>query len=222
MASPVGLEALLRWRRGGELVSASEFIPAAEESGQIVAIGAFVLEEACRQQRRLAAAGLDLPVSVNVSARQLADAAFAEIVGRALERTGTPAERLELEVTESLLLGVHGAPAVFHELRRRGVRIAVDDFGTGHSSLSRLRELPIDRLKIDRAFVVDLDQRQESRVICELVVKLGHALGLKVIAEGVERPAQDALLRELGCDEAQGYLYGPPMPVEELVARLGR
>lgn len=219
----VGVEALLRWqRRPGEWASAGEFIAVAEDSGQIVALGAFVLERACADQRVLARAGIDVPVSVNLSVRQLLDPGFIAVVEGALERAKLSPDRLELEVTESMLLAGEGPTAVIRELRRRGVRIAVDDFGTGHSSLARLRELPVDRLKIDRTFVVDLDQRREARVICELVVKLGQALGLRVIAEGVERSSQDALLRELGCDEVQGFYYGPPMALEDLRALLDR
>jgi diguanylate cyclase (GGDEF)-like protein len=216
----VGFEALLRWQRDStSLVSASEFIEAAEESGQIVPIGTFVLEEACRWQQALARKGFDLPVSVNVSPRQLEDPSFYDRVLGALELSQTPAERLELEVTESLLLN-RGATDVFAALRARGVRIAVDDFGIGQSSLSRLRELPIERLKIDRAFISELDVREESRVICELIVRLGHALGLRVIAEGVERKSQDQLLRDFGCDEVQGFLYGYPMTFDEVEREL--
>lgn len=219
----VGVEALLRWQRSpGDWVSAAEFITAAEDSGQIIPVGAFVLERACAEQRVLAQAGFDVPVSVNLSVRQLQDPGFLPMVEEALRKTGLPAERLELEVTESMLIGGEGPMELIRELRRRGVRVAVDDFGTGHSSLARLRELPADRLKIDRAFVVELDLRREARVICELVVKLGHALGLRVVAEGVERATQDALLRELGCDEVQGFFYGRPVPLTELLASLRR
>jgi diguanylate cyclase (GGDEF)-like protein len=219
----IGVEALLRWQRSpGEWVSAAEFISAAEDSGQIIPVGAFVLERACAQQRELARAGFDVPVSVNLSVRQLRDPGFARLVEDALSRAGLPADRLELEVTESMLIGGEGGIEVVRDLRRRGVRVAVDDFGTGHSSLARLRELPVDRLKIDRSFVVDLDARREARVICELVVKLGQALGLRVIAEGVERASQDALLRELGCDEVQGFFYGPPMLLDDLLVLLRR
>ncbi|GIX34204.1 MAG: diguanylate cyclase [Lysobacterales bacterium] len=219
----VGVEALLRWQRSpGDWVSAAEFITAAEDSGQIIPVGAFVLERACAEQRVLAQAGFDVPVSVNLSVRQLQDPGFLRMVEEALRKTGLPPERLELEVTESMLIGGEGPMDLIRELRRRGVRVAVDDFGTGHSSLARLRELPADRLKIDRAFVVELDLRREARVICELVVKLGHALGLRVVAEGVERATQDALLRELGCDEVQGFFYGRPVPLTELLASLRR
>lgn len=214
-----GVEALLRWERApGELLGPDRFIAAAEESGQIVRIGAWVLLEACRQQRRWLEQGRDVCVAVNVSPRQIREPGFAVSVEAALADTGIRPDRLELEVTESLLLDEgERAAAVFGPLRQRGVRIAIDDFGTGHSSLGRLQQLPLDRLKIDRSFITEIDRRAENRVIAELVIKLGHALGLAVLAEGVETEAQEAVLRSLGCDEVQGYRYGRPMWPDEVL-----
>lgn len=213
-----GVEALLRWQRApGQLLAPDRFIAAAEESGQIVRIGAWVLKEACRQQRQWASEGLDVCVAVNVSPRQIREPDFPATVEAALIETGIRPDRLELEVTESLLLDEgERAVAVFGQLRQRGVRIAIDDFGTGHSSLGRLQQLPLDRLKIDRSFVTGIDTRSENRVIAELVIKLGHALGLAVLAEGVETEAQESVLRALGCDEVQGYRYGRPMWPDEV------
>ncbi len=214
----VGVEALLRWQRGpGELVGPDRFIDAAEESGLIVPIGAWVVAEACRQQREWAARGFDVPMAVNVSPRQLKDADFTAMVDRAIADSGIAPDRLEIEITESLLLGEGDrASEIITSLRGRGVHIAIDDFGIGHSSLSRLQQLPIDRLKIDRSFVTDLDVRAENRSIVDLVIKLGHALGLKVLAEGVERAEQAEVLRTLGCDEVQGYLFDRPRPPSDV------
>lgn len=219
----IGAEALLRWQRQAEdLLLPDQFIAAAEDSGQIVRIGAWVLREACGQQRRWAEQGLDLCMAVNVSPRQLREADFPDLVEAVLSETGIRPDRLELEVTESLLLDEgERAVGVFGRLRQRGVRVAIDDFGTGHSSLGRLRQLPLDRLKIDRSFISAIDQRPENQMIAELVIKLGHALGLSVLAEGVETEAEEAILRTLSCDEVQGYRYGRPMWPQALEALAG-
>ncbi len=218
----VGVEALLRWQRSPAIGSRRPSSSRRRRTAGRSSPSGPSFWSGPAPSSVLAQAGFDVPVSVNLSVRQLQDPGFLRMVEEALRKTGLPPERLELEVTESMLIGGEGPMDLIRELRRRGVRVAVDDFGTGHSSLARLRELPADRLKIDRAFVVELDLRREARVICELVVKLGHALGLRVVAEGVERATQDALLRELGCDEVQGFFYGRPVPLTELLASLRR
>lgn len=218
-----GVEALLRWQRpDGEWVLPEQFIPAAEESGLIVELGQWVLREACRQAAAWRRAGLELKLAVNISPRQLRDPEFGSIVRSALADAGLPAQALEIEVTESLLIGdASGGPLdTLAALRADGIGIAIDDFGTGHSSLSRLQRLPIDRLKIDRSFVTGLVQRDEDRIIAEMIVNLGHLLGLKVLAEGVETEAQAGLLAEIGCDEVQGFLFGPPQSAAAIEARL--
>lgn len=213
----LGVEALLRWQRRGVWVMPDQFISIAEESGQIIAIGEWVLAEACRQQVEWRRAGRSLVMAVNVSTRQLKDPAFPQMVAGVVRTTGIEPAHLELEITESLLLAEdERVLANLTTLRATGIGIAIDDFGTGHSSLSRLQRLPIDRLKIDRSFVTGLVERREDRVIAAMIINMGHLLGLKVIAEGVETAEQAALLREMECDQAQGYLFGKPLPAAEL------
>lgn len=214
----VGFEALLRWhhpQRG--IVAPAQFIPLAEEIGQIVPIGEWVLRNACRD----AAAWSDpaLTVSVNVAAAQLARRDLVRQVRAALDDSGMVAQGLELEVTETALL--HDTAAALRtcgELRTLGVRISLDDFGTGYSSLTQLRSFPLDRVKIDRSFVRDMVEAPASAAIVRAVAGLGHALGLKTTAEGVETEAQLAQLRASGCTDGQGYLFGRPIPASEVAA----
>lgn len=221
----VGAEALLRWQCA-ELGSVPPacFIPLAEESGLIIPIGEWVLREACRQAREWRDQGLGLEaMAVNVSALQFHRGDPVEMVGRILRETGLPAACLELELTESLL--VHdGSGTTLDTLRRLkalGLRIAIDDFGTGYSSLAYLRCFPIDKLKIDRAFVRDLASDPDDAAIVNLIVDLGRILKLKIVAEGVEDHGQLAFLCERGCSEAQGYLFAKPMVPAEFAASFG-
>ncbi|MEI4273557.1 bifunctional diguanylate cyclase/phosphodiesterase [Klenkia sp. LSe6-5] len=211
-----GYEALVRWQhptRGP--VAPLQFVPIAEQTGTVVALGAWVLRRATRD----AAAGLagqpgPSRVAVNVSAVQLADAGFVQSVRDALADSGLPARRLVLEVTESLLADdLDTASARLQELRDLGVRIAIDDFGTGYSSLSYLRRLPVDVVKVDRSFVADLARGGAATTLVASVVELARSLALDVVAEGVETPEQLATLVELGCTYAQGYLLGRPAPL---------
>ena len=205
----IGAEALLRWRDAelGE-VSPAEFIPVAEESGFIVAIGEWVLDRAVRQAAAWLAQGWWVPVSVNVSALQFRQPAFVDGVAAVLAAHGLPAELLELELTESILLrDADGALQRLQALAERGVRLAIDDFGTGYSSLGYLKRLPIARLKIDRSFVAGLPADSSDAGIVRAVMQLAHALQLRVVAEGVETPAQRQFLHDVGCDEYQGFLY---------------
>ena len=218
-----GVEALVRWQRTPqELVSPLQFIPAAEDSGHIVAIGEWILREACRQQQRWEAqTGRALRMAVNTSMRQLKDPDFIGMLRGVLAETSIDPAMLELEVTESLMMeDTVGLSKVLQQVRGMGIGVAIDDFGTGYSSLSHLQRLPIDRLKIDRAFITGLTERAEDQVIAALVINMGHLLHLRVIAEGVETPAQRDQLVQMGCDDAQGYLFGRPMPAEELASRL--
>lgn len=216
----IGAEALLRWphRRRG-LVSPAYFIPLAEQNGLIVKIGAFALRAAC-----VAAAAWqnsDCVISVNVSPRQLSDRALLSQVAAALEESGIRPERLELELTESMLLHVD-ADTLFSlsALRDRGVGLALDDFGTGFASLGMLRRLPLTALKLDRSLVRDLPDGPEDVAIARAAVQTGHAMGLRVVAEGVETEAQRDFLAAIGCDEGQGYLFARPMPAEQVGERM--
>ena len=221
--SVVGVEALLRWQhptRG--MVAPGEFIGVAEESGQIIPIGRWVLEKACADTAALRSAGRDIYVTVNASMRQLHNPGFVEEVSGALRATGLEAAALVIEVTESMAMAdPETAITVLEELQALGVRVAIDDFGTGHSSLEYLRRLPADVLKIDRSFIAELDRDDDSG-IHGAVVSLARSLGLKTVAEGVEHDGQHDRLVGLDCDLAQGYLYARPVPLEELDALLKR
>lgn len=216
----VGAEALIRWthRRRG-LVSPAYFIPLAEQNGLIVPIGAFGLRTACVEAMAWGDPGT--VVSVNVSARQLAEGALLRQVATALQESGLPTERLELELTESMLLHVD-ADALFSlsALRDRGVGLALDDFGTGYASLGMLRRLPLTAMKLDRSLVRDLPNDREDMAIARAAVQTGHAMGLRVVAEGVETEEQRDFLAAIGCDEVQGYLLARPMPAEQVRPRM--
>ncbi len=214
----VALEALLRWRTAsGELIPPGDFIPIAEQSALILSLGDWILRQALDALRELAQLGYpDLKMAVNVSVVQLHQPDFLARLDHALAETGIAPDRLELEITESAAsLGATELASLLGQLRQRGVRIAIDDFGTGFSSLSYLDKLPADCLKIDRSFVQRLGGSHGTPVT-ELIVPLGHRLGMRVLAEGVETEAQLALLKQLGCDGVQGFLLGRPMPLEDL------
>lgn len=219
-ADVIGAEALIRWQDPEfGAVPPATFIPLAEGNGLIRPIGQWVLETACAQIKRWEAdaSTRHLVLAVNVSARQFHQDDFVETVLGALSRTGADASRLELELTESLLVEDIGAVAAkMHELRRRGVRFSLDDFGTGFSSLRSLKDLPLHQLKIDQSFVHDLSTNPNSAAIVRATIALGQSLGLSVIAEGVETPEQFAMLKTLGCTVFQGYLFGRPGPVDDL------
>ena len=219
-----GLEALVRWEHPGKgLISPALFIPHAEESGLILPIGAWVLHKACRQlalwaehpHRSL------LSIAVNVSARQFRQSDFVDQVRNTLRETGAPPKRLKLELTESAVLeDVEATIARMLELRAVGVGFSMDDFGTGYSSLQYLKRLPLNQLKIDQSFVRDIFTDNEDAVIVQTIIAMGHALGLHVIAEGVETVDQRRVLLEHGCRAYQGYLFGRPLPLAELEAWL--
>jgi EAL domain-containing protein (putative c-di-GMP-specific phosphodiesterase class I) len=208
----VGHEALLRWRRlGGPAIEPEEFIPVAEESGLIIPIGSWVLEHACRQGSALALER-GTWISVNLSARQVAQPDLIAVVEGALEAGGLSPSSLCLELTEIALLGV--TPAIVTNLQRLdglGVRLVLDDFGTGYSSFQHLKDFPIDMVKIDRSFVANLGRGEQDAAIIQSVISMASALGLGVIAEGVETEAEADALRRLGCPLAQGYHFGPPV-----------
>jgi diguanylate cyclase (GGDEF)-like protein len=214
----VGFEALVRWERDGRLHLPAEFLEVAEDTGLIVPLGQQVLEKACHQIAtwRRALPGVRLPrLSVNLSARQLAHPDLARDVRRTLAATGVHPAELCLEITETVLMqDTPQASAVVNELRDLGIRLAIDDFGTGYSSLSYLRRLPVSAVKIDRSFTVGLGADDEGTTIVASVVSLAHALGMEIIAEGVESTEHVEALLALGCDHAQGYFFSRPVPAE--------
>ena len=211
---PTGVEALIRWHHPEEgVISPDRFIPVAEETGLIVPIGDWVLNEACREMKSWIDAGLPpLRVAVNLSARQLRRRDFCETVAGALAHSGLPPELLELEITESAVMeNPQEAIRILSALHRMGVSLAIDDFGTGYSSLAYLKLFPIDHLKIDRSFVRDIETDLNDRSIAMGTIALAHSLGLNVIAEGVETEDQLEILRTNGCNEIQGYLLSRPL-----------
>ena len=217
-----GAEALLRWnhpRRG--LVPPGDFIPVLEELGLVVEVGDWVLIEACRQLKSWHQAKVRVPkVSVNISARQFSDGQLGTRIANILKDTGLPPACLELELTESILMReVNEAMLILDGLKRLGLSIAIDDFGTGYSSLNYLKQFPIDVLKIDRSFVDGLPSGEQDAQIARAIIAMAHSLNLSVIAEGVETHEQLEFLREHGCDEVQGYLFGRPMPSNRFEAQ---
>jgi EAL domain-containing protein (putative c-di-GMP-specific phosphodiesterase class I) len=221
----VGLEALIRWNSADlGRVAPGEFIAIAEETGLIVPIGRWVLHEACRQTRGLIDRdGRAIRVSVNVSARQLAQAGFVDEVRAVLADTGLPPDCLEVELTESALIeDMARTAAMLDELRALGVKLAVDDFGTGYSGLAYLRRFHIDVLKLDRSFVLQEDGRISAFDFVKAFVDMAHALKLSVVAEGVETAEVLDFLRAADCDEVQGYLMARPMPFDALQTWLDR
>ena len=215
----IGVEALARWHhpiRGW--IPPGEFIPMAESSDLILKIGAWILEEACRQTRLWCQDGFpDLTVAVNLSARQFRQAGLVDVIQGALVRHGLQARNVEIELTESIVMSDAGnAIETLHQLRSAGFVIAVDDFGTGYSSLSYLQRLPIDRLKIDRSFISNLGLDVESDAIVRAVIALAHGLKMSVVAEGVETETQWRRLRDSGCDFGQGYLFGRPQSAADI------
>ncbi len=228
-ATTVGVEALVRWDHPEQgLVAPGRFIPVAEESGLIIPIGAWVLEQACSQLRdwHHRAAGDEVvpqgSVEVNLSARQIDDPEIVRTVEEILARTGLPPGHLTLEITESALIrDAAAALVVLSALKELGVLLAIDDFGTGYSSLSYLQRFPLDILKVDRMFVQELGMRSGGDEIVSAVIQLAHALGLQVVAEGVETERQLDVLRSLECDFAQGFLFSRPVPADELRATFG-
>ncbi|MBI3909053.1 MAG: EAL domain-containing protein, partial [Pseudomonas fluorescens] len=217
-----GAEALLRWRhpRRG-LVPPGDFIPVLEELGLVVDVGDWVISEACRQLKSWHQAKVRVPkVSVNISARQFSDGQLGTRIATILKETGVPPACLELELTESILMReVSEAMQILAGLKNLGLSIAVDDFGTGYSSLNYLKQFPIDVLKIDRTFVDGLPSGEQDAQIARAIIAMAHSLNLAVIAEGVETHEQLDFLREHGCDEVQGYLFGRPMPASRFEAQ---
>ncbi len=218
-----GVEALLRWNHPElGLVSPGQFIPLAEETGLIVPIGRWVLEEACAQNMAWQRRGLrPVTMAVNLSPRQFADANLLHDVDEALLASGMSPVLLQLEVTESMVMrNVSRAIKVLDAIQSRGIRLAIDDFGTGYSSMSLMKQFPIDTIKIDRSFVRDLPNDSEDQAIAQAIISMGKALGMTVIAEGVETMEQQTFLRNHACDEMQGFLFSKPLPPRQMADML--
>ena len=217
-----GFEALIRWRDGDKMISPAEFIPLAEETGLIVRIGAWVLEQACRQAKTWADSGAGKPlVAVNIAPRQFNHPDFLATVRDTLARTGVDPRQIELEITEgSVMNDAEASIAQLHALRDLGLHLAIDDFGTGYASLSYLRRFPLDRLKIDRSFIRQLNASEQDDTIVRTVIELAHTLGLSVTAEGVETIEQEAVLEGWGCDVIQGFLRFRPAPAATATGQL--
>ncbi|MEH6437005.1 EAL domain-containing protein [Massilia sp. DD77] len=214
-----GVEALLRWHRPGYgLVYPAEFVPVMEETGLVVRVGEWIIDEACRQMAAWNAAGVrDVRVAVNVSSRQFTEGDLEAVIRDALARHGVEAGQLELELTESaLMVNAEHTTEVLHRLKQHGIRVAIDDFGTGYSSLAYLKRFPIDKLKIDIAFVRDIINNPDDAAIALAIISMAHSLHMQVIAEGVESRAQMAYLRRHHCDEIQGFHFSRALPADEL------
>lgn len=212
----VGAEALLRWNHEGiGLVSPAKFIPIAESTGLIGSFGGFVLSEACRQTMQWSSVIRDFRIGVNVSPLQFSQPSFPESVIAALEASGLAPASLDLEITEgSLMSDQKHAVQQISRLRDLGVHFSIDDFGTGHSSLAYLRQLPVNTLKIDQAFVREIQHASDRPPVVESIIRMAHQLSLSVIAEGIETAEQEAALQAMGCEEGQGYLYSKPLPAD--------
>ena len=213
-----GVETLVRWRHEGEIVSPVDFIPLAEQSGLIVPIGEWILNQACLLAKQLVELGnSDIIVAVNVSPRQFSHPSFSASVHNALKKSGLSPRNLELEITEGVFMHNEAATLdVLHELKSFGISLSIDDFGTGYSSLSYLKRLPIDKLKIDQSFIRDCHNNEEDRVIVKTIIELGKSLGLTLIAEGVEEAVHVEFLKSLQCEEIQGYWYSRPIEAAQL------
>jgi len=214
-----GVEALIRWVQGDAVIPPGKFIPIAEECGLVVPLGRWVLEESARQCAEFNRHSPDpLRICVNISALQIQRPDFANEVSQIVQEAGLPLKQLVVELTESALMqNPEQGSWAMAQLEQMGIGIAMDDFGTGHSSLTHLSHLPISMIKIDRSFVINCATRKTDALILSAIIRMGHALGLKVLAEGVETEAQARVLREQGCDEVQGYLFGRPISAEALI-----
>jgi EAL domain-containing protein (putative c-di-GMP-specific phosphodiesterase class I) len=218
----LGLEALLRWHRDGELIPAAAFIRAVEESPVIIDVGEWVIDEACRQLRVWRDEGIAPPrLALNIGARHFQHPGFLDTLRAAIARHGIDSHVLEIEITETTAMSNADTTAcLIDDLRDLGVEITIDDFGTGYSSLAYLKRFAITGVKIDRSFVHDLPSSRSAGAIVNAILATAHALGLRVVAEGVEEPEQAGFLTAAGCDEAQGYWFGRPMAAEAIETHL--
>ena len=213
----LGAEALIRWQHAEKgNIAPDLFIPLAEATGQINDIGEWVLSEATSQSSAWKKQGLpDFTLAVNVSGRQLADCDLVSSIAQIIKEVGLAPDKLELEVTETYLIqDIEHSIETLHRLKKLGVKIALDDFGTGYSSLNYLNRLPIDTLKVDRSFIMDLVEVPEKKTLIKNLITLSHELGMKVVAEGVETQEQLSFLQKMNCDEMQGYFFSPPVTAD--------
>jgi EAL domain-containing protein (putative c-di-GMP-specific phosphodiesterase class I)/GGDEF domain-containing protein len=217
-----GIETLVRWKQGDNIISPVDFIPLAEQSGLIIPIGHWILEQACRFAKQLVDSGyIDIVVAVNVSPRQFSHPQFCHTVQSVLKGVNLPSHNLELEITEGVFMhNEENTLAVLQQLKSTGLHLSIDDFGTGYSSLSYLKRFPIDKLKIDQSFIRDCHNNDEDKAIIKAIVSLGKSLNLSLIAEGVEEESHVDFLRGLGCDEIQGYWFSKPILPEQLITLL--
>lgn len=217
-----GIETLVRWKHADEIISPADFIPLAEQSGLIIPIGQWILEQACQFAKHLVDLGyIEIVVAVNVSPRQFTHPDFCQLVETTLENVGLPPQNLELEITEGVFMhNEENTLLVLQQLKAAGLHLSIDDFGTGYSSLSYLKRFPIDKLKIDQSFIRDCHKNDEDKAIIETIVSLGKSLNLSLIAEGVEEKSHLEFLRGLGCHEIQGYWFSKPVLPEELITLL--
>ncbi|WP_299180696.1 EAL domain-containing protein [uncultured Neptuniibacter sp.] len=215
----LSVEALIRWpHSNGEVISPAKFIPLAEETGQIRAIGQWVVNEVCRQASEWGAQGINLPISMNVSAVQLSSKGFIRLLSTALEEYQLSSERVVVEITETAIMdNFEMTLQRLNQIQSLGLKISLDDFGTGFSSLSLLKSSPVNELKIDRSFVSGLPDSSDDLSICSSIISVAHNMGLEVVAEGVETDVQLTLLKELGCDKIQGYIYSPAVPADQII-----
>jgi EAL domain-containing protein (putative c-di-GMP-specific phosphodiesterase class I) len=219
----IGAEALIRWvhpQKG--MIPPDTFIPIAEESGLIVAINKWVIQTACRQNRTWEKAGFDpIRIAVNLSGYQLAKQNIIQVIRDALQEADLDAKYLEIEITENILMQDNEDTVwILQGMKDLGLKIALDDFGTGYSSLNYLTSFPVDVIKIDRSFVMGLPELKNNLVIIKTIIAMGHSLGMKIVAEGIETEEQLALLKEFGADEGQGYYFSRPVPQDEFTSFL--
>jgi EAL domain-containing protein (putative c-di-GMP-specific phosphodiesterase class I) len=217
-----GIETLVRWRQNGDIISPVDFIPLAEQSGLIIPIGQWILEQACLFAKKLVNLGYDdIVVAVNVSPRQFTHPQFCHMVHEVLKSVQLPPQNLELEITEGVFMhNEENTLAVLQQLKSTGLQLSIDDFGTGYSSLSYLKRFPIDKLKIDQSFIRDCHHNDEDKALIATIVSLGKSLNLSLIAEGVEEQSHVDYLHTLGCDEIQGYWFSRPILGDDLITLL--
>ncbi|NQZ12512.1 MAG: EAL domain-containing protein, partial [Algicola sp.] len=214
----IGFEALVRWQHPEKgMISPVRFIPVAETTGQIVQIGEWVLRESCRFLAKLASQGFTGKLSVNISSRQLKDINLCNLLSQVIKQTGINPKQLDLEITESMLMGdVEAAINQLYEFKKLGVSLSIDDFGTGYSSLSYLKRFPVDTLKIDRSFIKDIPQDRDDMEISSAIIAMAQKLNLKLVAEGVETLEQVEFLRKNSCYVIQGYFFSKPLPEDKI------